>query len=69
MFRDYFVAFLADATGSFDYPDVGYGAMSAQEVHDATLSILAFSTADVMTTEEFLAKVPTHAETPVAAAS
>lgn len=69
MFRDYFVAFLADATGSFDYPDVGYGAMSAQEVHDATLSILAFSTADVMTTEEFLAKVPARAETPVAAAS
>jgi nicotinamidase-related amidase len=58
MFRDYFVVFVADATGTFDYPDVGWGAMSAEEVHSATLSILAFSTADVMTVEELEARVP-----------
>lgn len=57
MFRDYFVVFLADATGTFDYPDVGWGAMSAEQVHSATLSILAFSTADVMTVEDLEAKV------------
>ncbi|MDE8669978.1 cysteine hydrolase [Pseudarthrobacter sp. H3Y2-7] len=57
MFRDYFVVFLSDATGTFDYPDVGHGAMSAAEVHEATLKILAFSTADVMTTDEFTAMV------------
>lgn len=56
MFLNYFVAFLSDATGTFDYPDVGHGAMSAAEVHEATLKILAFSTADVMTTEEFMDK-------------
>jgi hypothetical protein len=42
MFRNYKV----------DYPDVGYGAMSAEEVHKATLCILAFSTAHVMTVDE-----------------
>lgn len=57
MFRNYKVAFLSDATGTFDYPDVGYGAMSAQEVHKATLTILAFSTAHVMTVDEFRALV------------
>ncbi|MEX5258114.1 cysteine hydrolase family protein [Kocuria arenosa] len=53
MFRDYFVVFVSDATGTFDYPDTGHGAMPAAEVHEATLKILAFSTADVMTTQEF----------------
>jgi biuret amidohydrolase len=53
MFHNYEVAFLSDATGTFDYPDVGWGAMSAQQVHEATLTILAFSTAHVMTVDEF----------------
>ncbi|MGH3585343.1 MAG: cysteine hydrolase family protein [Pseudonocardia sp.] len=55
MFRNYRVAFLSDATGTFDYPDTGYGALSADDVHRATLSILAFSTAHVMTAAEFRA--------------
>jgi len=55
MFHNYKVAFLSDATGTFDYPDVGWGAMSAAEVHKATLTVLAFSTAHVMTVEEFKA--------------
>jgi ureidoacrylate peracid hydrolase len=57
MFNNYKVVFLSDATGSFDYPDVGYGAMSAEEVHKATLCILAFSTAHVMTADELKARV------------
>ena len=57
MFRDYFVVFVADATGTFDYPDVGWGAMSAAEVHAATLSILAFSTADVTTVADLEKRV------------
>jgi len=59
MFHNYRVAFLSDATGTFDYPDVGYGAMSADDVQRATLSILAFSTAHVMTAEEFRSLVKT----------
>jgi nicotinamidase-related amidase len=53
MFHNYRVAFLSDATGTFDYPDLGHGAWSADEVHRATLAILAFSTAHVMTAAEF----------------
>jgi ureidoacrylate peracid hydrolase len=56
MFRDYKVVFLSDATGTFDYPDVGQGGMSADEVHRATLIILSVSTAHVMTTEQFMAR-------------
>ncbi|MEN3297277.1 MAG: biuret amidohydrolase [Burkholderiales bacterium] len=57
MFHNYKVAFLADATGTFDYPDVGYGAMSADQVHAATLAILSVSTAHVMTVDELIDKV------------
>ena len=54
MFNGYRVAFLADATGTFDYPDAGVGAISAAEVHRITLGILAVSTAHVMDTNEFI---------------
>jgi ureidoacrylate peracid hydrolase len=57
MFHNYRVVFLSDATGTFDYPDVGQGAMSAEEVHRATLIILAFSTAHVMTADELKTRV------------
>ena len=57
MFNNYKVVFLSDATGTFDYPDVGQGGMSAEQVHRATLTILAFSTAHVMTAADFLARV------------
>ena len=54
MFHNYRVVFLSDGTGTFDYPDMGFGAMPAQEVHQATLRILAFSTAHVMSCDEML---------------
>jgi len=57
MFRNYKVVFLSDVTGTFDYPDVGQGAMAAEDVHRATLTVLAFSTAHVMTAKEFLDRV------------
>src|SRR4051812_19963317 len=55
-FRDFQVVFLADATGTVAYPDLGYGSMSADEVHRATLVVLARDTADVITTETFIAR-------------
>lgn len=48
MYRNYRVVFLSDATATADYPDLGFGAMAAADVHRATLVILAHSTADVM---------------------
>src|SRR5215207_6614295 len=56
-FRDFQVIFLADATATNDYPDLGYGGMSADEVHRAMLVVLAKDTADVITTETFVARV------------
>jgi biuret amidohydrolase len=55
LFHNHGVIFLSDATGTFDYPDLGYGAMSAAEVHRASLIILAMSTAHVMTVDEMIA--------------
>jgi nicotinamidase-related amidase len=57
MFRNYKVAFLSDATGTYDYADAGQGAMSCDEVHRSTLVVLAGSTAHVMTTKEFMERV------------
>jgi ureidoacrylate peracid hydrolase len=57
MFRNYRVVFLSDATGTFDYPDVGFGAMSADQVHKATLAILSVSTAHVMPVQEMMKRV------------
>ncbi len=61
LFHNYGVIFLSDATGTFDYPDMGYGAMSAAEVHRASLVILAMGTAHVMTVDEMIA-LPTVAK-------
>jgi len=58
-FRDFQVVFLADATATVDYPDLGYGSLSADAVHRATLVILARDTADVITTETFVGRVAT----------
>ena len=52
MFRNYRVVFLSDATATYDYPDRGFGAMPAADVHHATLVILAASTAHVMSVKD-----------------
>ena len=57
MFRDYGVVFLSDCTGTYDYPDLGYGELPADEVHRSSLVILALSTAHVMTADELMARV------------
>ena len=56
MFNGYRVAFISDATGTYDYPDAGFGAIAAQEVHRVTLGVLAVSTAHVMTTDQLIKK-------------
>ena len=57
MFRDFKVVFLADATATFDYGDDGLGGLSSEQVHRASLIILGQSTADVMSVDEFVARV------------
>ena len=47
-------AFISDATGTLDYPDIGFGEISAGEVRGVTLGILGVSTAYVMSVDEFI---------------
>jgi ureidoacrylate peracid hydrolase len=57
MFRNYRVVFLSDATATYDYPDRGFGPMPNAQVHNATLVILAASTAHVMPVAELCARL------------
>ena len=57
MFRNYQVVFLSDATATYDYPDRGFGAMPNEQVHHATLVILADSTAHVMPVAEMARRI------------
>src|SRR4029077_10737610 len=57
MFRNYRVVFLSDATATYNYPDLGFGAMPAAEIHHATLVILAASTAHVMSVKNMSARI------------
>lgn len=55
MFRDFHTTVLSDCCATYDHPDLGQGAMSWRQVHQATLVVLAQSTADVRTAREFTA--------------
>ena len=57
LFRDYKVVFLSDATATFDYDDLGFGAMTADEVHRAMLVIIARSTGHVMSVDEMRSRI------------
>jgi ureidoacrylate peracid hydrolase len=58
LFLDYKVVFLSDATATFDYDDLGFGAMSAEEVHRAILVIVARSTGHVISVDQMRALLP-----------
>jgi ureidoacrylate peracid hydrolase len=68
MFRNYRVVFLSDATATYDYPDRGFGAMPAADVHHATLVILAASTAHVMSVKDMRIRILSRGITVEAAA-
>ncbi len=48
-FRDYNVVFLADLTGTFPYPDQGYGERSPQEIHETVCTIMGTSVGTLAT--------------------
>jgi len=66
MFRNYRVVFLSDATATYDYPDRGFGSMPNEQVHQATLVILAASTAHVMSVADMAGRL--QARVPASAA-
>jgi nicotinamidase-related amidase len=61
MFRNYRVVFLSDATATHDYPDRGFGSMPNEQVHQATLVILAASTAHVMSVADMAGQLQASA--------
>jgi nicotinamidase-related amidase len=63
MFRNYRVVFLSDATATYDYPDRGFGAMPAADVHHATIVILAASTAHVMSVDDMRTRISSRLAT------
>jgi len=54
-FRDYHVVFLPDLTGTFDYPDAGFGPRSAEEIHETYCTIIAHSVGTLATPGDVLA--------------
>ena len=56
-FRDYNTIFVSDGTGTMDYPDLGAGAMTAEEVQKATLTSLSLCVAEVASTAEVIEKL------------
>jgi ureidoacrylate peracid hydrolase len=64
--RDYKVIFLSDGNATFDFPDVGFGAVSADEAQRVALTVLAMCFAQVSSVDEVIAElerqlVPTSA--------
>ncbi|WP_228003131.1 cysteine hydrolase family protein [Nocardia australiensis] len=58
MFRNFDTVVLSDACATYDHPDLGYGAMTADQVHTASLVVLAQSTAHVTTVQQFTSRLP-----------
>jgi ureidoacrylate peracid hydrolase len=56
-FRDFKVIFLTDGCGTFDHPDVGWGAFSAEDVQGHTLTNIAMFFGDVASIEDVKQRV------------
>ena len=55
--RNYKVIFLSDGTATSDQPDVGWGAISADEAQRFILTVLALRYAEVLSIEEVLRRI------------
>ncbi|MFM0736422.1 cysteine hydrolase [Paraburkholderia xenovorans] len=55
--REYKVIVLADANAAMPYPDMGFGAVSAQDVQRVALTAMAYEFAEVMDTAGLIARL------------
>jgi len=55
--RDYKVIFLSDGTATRDYPDLGFGPVSAEELQKVVLTVLAMSFAQVSSIDQVIAEI------------
>ncbi len=55
--RDFKVLFLSDGTATFGLPDMGFGAITAQEVQRVTCSVMGFFCGQVLSVDQVLQKI------------
>lgn len=55
--REYKVIVLADANAAMPYPDMGFGAVSTEDVKRVALTAIAYEFAEVVDTAGFIARV------------
>jgi len=55
--REYKVIVLADANAAMSYPDMGFGAVTAEEVHRQSLTAMAYEFAEVSDTEDVVGRL------------
>lgn len=57
--REYKVIALSDANAAMDYPDLGFGAISAEEIQRISLSTIAYEFGEVTSTADVIARLTT----------
>lgn len=55
--REYKVIFLSDANAAMDYPDMGWGDISAEEIQKVTLTVIAYEFGQVSNTNELIEEI------------
>jgi ureidoacrylate peracid hydrolase len=58
--RDFKVLFLSDGTATFGLPDMGFGAISGQDVQRVTCSVIGFFFGQVLTVNQAIEKIRTQ---------
>jgi biuret amidohydrolase len=58
--RDFKVIFLSDGTATFGLPDLGFGAITAQEIQRVTCSVMGFFYGQVLTVNQVIEKIRTR---------
>jgi ureidoacrylate peracid hydrolase len=58
--RDFKVLFLSDGTATFGLPDLGFGAITAQDVQRVTCSVIGFFFGQVLTVDQAIEKLGTQ---------
>jgi nicotinamidase-related amidase len=55
--REYKMIVLSDANAAMDYPDMGFGALTAAQIQQASLTAMAYEFAEVTDTQDLLARL------------
>jgi ureidoacrylate peracid hydrolase len=55
--REYKMIALSDANAAMDYPDLGFGAISAEEIQRISLSTIAYEFGEVTTTADIIRRL------------